>query len=221
MNRLEVLIYKVQPYGENGRLLQAYSKKGKVSLIASGSQKLNSDLRILSQYLTVINFEYKTFNSILPLRNAKLINDYSLIKSKYILTKQASVLLEVISKIYLDDEYHEKIYTLLIDSLNHNDIELSSISFLLKLTYYLGYGLDLKGNGNMIKGFSILKGGVVYKEEDYLLDLNYEDTFKLLKITYSKINVLESIDEIDKKKFINLIYNYYLSKIDLKLESFK
>ena len=41
----------------------------------------------------------------------------------------------------------------------------------------------------MIKGFSILKGGVVYKEEDYLLDLNYEDTFGL-KITYSKNKLL-------------------------------
>ena len=43
---MEGLIYKVQPYQEHARLLFVYTPKGKKTLLAQGSQKLNSENRI-------------------------------------------------------------------------------------------------------------------------------------------------------------------------------
>lgn len=221
MNKLNCIIYKVQPYGETGRLLQCYSSKGKISLLAKGSQKLNSDLRIMSQYLTEISFDFKTFKTFLPLINGKLVNDYKELKTSYISTKYASVMLELISKIYLDEVYHEKIYSLITQALNSNNIQESSISFAFKLSYYLGYGLDLKGNGKKVVGFSLSKGGVVYDDEDYRLDLNYDDTLTLYKITYSNLNDLEKMEQEKIDMFKELLFRFYYNKIDINLKTLK
>ena len=50
------LIYKTQPYQETNRMLFVYTKKGKKTLIARGSQRLSSELRLISQYLNLIEF---------------------------------------------------------------------------------------------------------------------------------------------------------------------
>lgn len=219
MNKLEGIILKVQPYQESSRLLQVFTKKGKVTLIARGSQKVNSDLRVLAQYLTQISFEYKSFKSMLPIIKGSIINDYKMIKSDFNQTKYASVILELVNKLYLDEEHYDTIYNLMVESLNYNDLELSSLSFAIKLTYYLGYGLDLKGNGNKIKGLSMLKGGVVYEGEDYLIDTNLEETLDLLKLTYFKTSNLNELKNININKVKEFIYRYYLTVIEINLKS--
>lgn len=219
MNELEVIIYKVQPYKENDRLLHTYSSKGKINLVANGSQKLTSDLRIMSQYLNKISLEYYKFNTILPLRKAKLINDYKDIKKSYLLTKEASLMLDIITNSYIDDEYHSKVYELLSLCLDHPNITVSSLSFAMKLTYYLGYGLDLKGDGRKVLGLNMDKGGVVYEGESYILDLTYDETLLLLKLTYSKIDELETLTNEEIKLFKDFIYKYYLTRIEINLKT--
>lgn len=221
MNKLKVLIYKVQPYGENGKLLFCYSRLGKVTLIARGSQKLNSDLRVLSQYLTEIEFEYQTFKTMMPLNKAKIINDFTSLKGNYYFIKEASLILDLINRVYIDNIYHDKVYDLAITALNSKYISEASLSFALKLTYYLGYGLELKGDGRKVIGLSLLKGGVVYQDEDYFIDYNFEDTLLLFKLTYGNLTNIEKLDENKIKVFKDFIYNYYSSRVDINLKALK
>lgn len=221
MNKLKALIYKVQPYGENGKLLFCYSRLGKVTLIARGSQKLNSDLRVLSQYLTEIEFEYQTFKTMMPLNKAKIINDFTSLKGNYYFMKEASLILDLINRVYIDNIYHDKVYDLAITALNSKYISEASLSFALKLTYYLGYGLELKGDGRKVIGLSLLKGGVVYQDEDYFIDYNFEDTLLLFKLTYGNLTNIEKLDENKIKVFKDFIYNYYGSRVDINLKALK
>lgn len=220
MNKLEVLIYKVQPYGETSRLLQGFSRLGKVSLVAKGSQKLNSDLRILSQYLTLISTEYTNFKSMLTIKNGKIINGFNDIKGDYNKIKKISVLLDIIGRVYIDSIYNEKVFNLLIESLTFNNLDLSISSFLMKLSFYLGYGLDLKGNGSKVIGLNLSKGGVVYENEQLVLDLDYKDTLNLLKITYSKISELEELSEKEIIRIKELLYKYYNNYMDINIQAF-
>lgn len=219
MNKLKALIYKVQPYGESDRLLQAYTPKGKISLLAKGAQKLNNDLRILAQYLTELSFEYYEFKTFMPIRNAKLINDFNNIKINYNDTKEASLILELISKTIIDSKYSEKIYSLVIESLQYKNIQISTLSFAMKLTYYLGYGLNLKADGRKVIGLSINKGGVVYDDEAYPLDLNYDETLLLLKLTYNKTFELEELTNEQLVILKRFIFNYYNRIIDITLNT--
>lgn len=221
MNKLKALIYKVQPYGENGKLLFCYSRLGKVTLIARGSQKLNSDLRVLSQYLTEIEFEYQTFKTMMPLNKAKIINDFTSLKGNYYFIKEASLILDLINRVYIDNIYHDKVYDLAITALNSKYISEASLSFALKLTYYLGYGLELKGDGRKVIGLSLLKGGVVYQDENYFIDYNFEDTLLLFKLTYGNLTNIEKLDENKIKVFKDFIYNYYSSRVDINLKALK
>ena len=54
---MEGIIYKVLDYQENNKLLYLITKEGKKTLVAKNSQALNSQTRVLSQYLTKIKFE--------------------------------------------------------------------------------------------------------------------------------------------------------------------
>lgn len=221
MNKLKALIYKVQPYGENGKLLFCYSRLGKVTLIARGSQKLNSDLRVLSQYLTEIEFEYQTFKTMMPLNKAKIINDFTSLKGNYYFMKEASLILDLINRVYIDNIYHDKVYDLAITALNSKYISEASLSFALKLTYYLGYGLELKGDGRKVIGLSLLKGGVVYQDENYFIDYNVDDTLLIFKLTYGNLTNIEQLDENKTKVFKDFVYNYYSSRVDINLKVLK
>ncbi|MDY0278629.1 MAG: DNA repair protein RecO [Acholeplasma sp.] len=217
MNRLEGLIFKVQPYQENSKLLQVLTPRGKISIVAKGSQKLNSNDRFLSQYLTRIEFDDTKDKTFITLKNAKLIDAYEEIKQDLKKMRFAGLVLEIISKIYID-ENSEKVYDLAISALKFNIIAVSSLNFAIKVLYYLGYGPSLIGDGNKVKGFNISKGSIVYETEDLTLDLNYQETIILLKLAYQKIDELEDIENKDVEVIKDFIYKYYLDKIDLRIK---
>src|SRR5690554_6498806 len=125
MNRLEGIIYKTQPYKESSRLLQVFTPLGKVSLNARGSQRINSNDRVIAQYLNLIEFEYNTFKSFMTLSKAKLINDFNNIKTNFNLAKTASLVLELIDKVMIDEIYCKKVYELIIATLNSKYLEIS------------------------------------------------------------------------------------------------
>lgn len=214
MNDLEGIIFKTQSYTESSRLLHTYTKKGKTALLARGAQNMNNKDRILAQYLTRISFKYTKFRGFMPLYNGVIINDYNDIKSDYNKVKEASLILELLDKTTFADEDHEKIYVNAIKALNHKDILTSSLSFAVKLLYYLGFGINLKGDGRKVKGINISLGSIVYSEENETVDLSYNDTVLLLKLTYTDIDNLESFDKeflTNIKKFLYLYYGYHLN----------
>lgn len=219
MNDLEGIIFKTQSYTESSRLLHTYTPKGKTTLLAKGAQRITSNDRILAQYLTQISFKYTKFRGFMPLYYGKIINDYSIIKKNYNDTKYASLILEILDKTTFADENHQKIYLLAISSLNYKDIEVSSLSFAIKMLYALGFGINLKGDGKKVKGVNISLGSIVYETEDDSVDLSYENTIELLKLTYLKTEELEKFDNDFLKTIKKFIYLYYGYHLNIKLKA--
>lgn len=216
MNKLNGIILKVQTYRETSRLLQTFTEKGRITLLARGAERLNSNDRILAQYLTHIKFEYNEFKDFLTLKNGEIINDFANIKNDFAKTKGASIILEILDKATLGELKNEDIFELAIKALNYQDILVSALSFSLKMVYYLGYGINFKGDGRKIKGVNIKYGRIIYEEEKIEVDLNYNETIDLLKLTYTKIEDLEAFDNsfINKSKtFIKEYYAYHLNII--------
>jgi DNA repair protein RecO (recombination protein O) len=219
MNNKEGIIFKVQDYTENSRLLKVLTKDGIITINARGSQKLNSKDRILAQYLTLISFNDDKNSDFIYLNNGKLINDFSNIKKDYFITKKVNVIFEVLNKVIIEKEHYNKIYELTLDVLTSTNIIEGIISFMLKLTYILGYGMNFKNDGKLIKGFSINEGSIVYENSLITPDLSYDETVTLLKLTYGNIKELEPLTLLEKNIFEKFIYKYYLDKIELKLKS--
>jgi|SRR5690625_116602 len=221
MTKITGIIYKTQEYKETSKLLFVYTNKGKVTLNARGSQRINSNDRILSQYLNLIEFEYSVFKDFMNLYNGKLINDYKEIKNEYNNVKSVSLMLELIDKIIIDNDNNEQIYNMLISALNSKNYKYVSLSFSLKLLYYLGYGLNLKPDNKNVTGISIVKGGLVYEGENYYNDLDIKNSIDLLKLTHYKFNDLNKLNNIDIKEIESFIYKYYLDKMGLILKTLK
>ncbi|PKK96545.1 MAG: DNA repair protein RecO, partial [Tenericutes bacterium HGW-Tenericutes-3] len=187
---MEGLIYKVQPYQEHARLCFVYTPKGKKTLLAQGSQKLNSENRILAQYLTQIEFkdQDKTF---LRLAEAKILNEFSKIKENFNQTKQAALMLEIVDQLIVDAYHHDEIYKSLIAALNSKELEMASLSFALKILKPLGYPLDLNADGRKVSGVNIENGGLIYQNEPGIIDLDIKDTIILLKLSLVPYEDLE------------------------------
>ncbi|HAX02858.1 MAG: DNA repair protein RecO [Tenericutes bacterium GWC2_34_14] len=208
---MEGMIYKVQPYQEHGRLCFTYTEKGKVTLYAQGAQKVNHANRILAQFLTKISFKEGT-KSFLPLQEAAIINDYQHLKLDYKKTQAAALMLEIIDKVVVENANHGLIYHELCLALDAKSVEVSSLSFAIKMMQELGYGLSLKPDGRKVKGVSISKGVLIYQDEDEPIDLETKDAVTLLKLSvmpYDQLD-LEILDLNQIKEYTSKYYSYHL-----------
>jgi DNA repair protein RecO (recombination protein O) len=205
---MEGLIYKVQPYQEHARLLFVYTKEGKKTLLAQGSQKVNHPSRILAQYLTQIEFKEGT-KSFLTLSESKIINDFSMIKKDYHQTQSAALILEIIDHLIVDEYQHHLIYDEMIDALYAPSISLSSLSFSLKILKPLGYEIDMHADGRKIKGLNIENGCLIYEGEQEIIDLDVKDSISLLKLMFQPYLNLEPIDLDTLTKIKSFILKYY------------
>src|SRR5690554_1785498 len=181
---MEGLIFKVQPYKETSRLLFVFTPVGKVTLVAKGAQKVTDKSRVISQYLTHISFKEQKDKSFYTMQEPKIINEFSILKADYHKTKQAALILEIIDQLMIDDLNYKDIFNDAILALNEKDIKVSSLSFALKVLKPLGYALNLDADGRQIIGLSIEKGGLVYQNEVFPIDLNTKDAIFLLKLYY-------------------------------------
>jgi len=209
---MEGLIYKVQAYQEHARLLFVYTKQGKKTLLAQGSQKINHPSRILAQYLTHIEFKEGT-KSFLTLAESKIIDDFSSVKSDYHHTQSAALILEIIDHLIVDEVEHHLIYDDMMQALKAPHLELSSLSFALKVLKPLGYAIDMHADGRKIKGLNIENGCLIYEGEQDIIDLDIKESIALLKLMFIPYINLEEIDlEILKKIkiFILKYYQYHL-----------
>ena len=193
---MEGLIFKVQPYKETSRLLFVFTPVGKVTLVAKGAQKVTDKSRVISQYLTHISFKEQKDKSFYTMQEPKIINEFSILKADYYKTKQAALILEIIDQLMIDDLNYKDIFNDAILALNEKDIKVSSLSFALKVLKPLGYALNLDADGRQIIGLSIEKGGLVYQNEVFPIDLNTKDAIFLLKLYYLPYNE-HGIYEID------------------------
>ncbi len=211
---MEGLIYKVQPYKETSRLIYVFTPEGKVTLNAKGAQKLTDKSRVISQYLSHISFKEQKNKTFYILSEPKLLNEFKELKNDYHKTKQAALILEIIDQLIIDHINYKDVFDDMISALNEKDIKVSSLSFALKILKPLGYALDLNADGRQIKGVSIEKGGLVYKNESFAIDLDTKDAIFLLKLYYLPYNEhgIYEIDIIDKiELFIKKYYQYHLN----------
>ncbi len=216
---MEGLIYKVQPYQENSRLLFVFSPLGKITLFARGAQKVNDKTRILSQFLTHISFKEQRNKTFYTLSEGKIINEFHLLKEDYHKTKQAALILEIIDTLVIDHINYQMIFDDMILALNQSDMRVSSLSFALKILKPLGYELNLIADGRVVKGISIEKGGLVYDKEVESVDLDTKDAILLLKLYYLPYNE-HGIYEIDIiKKIEQFIKKYYEYHLNLRLKN--
>jgi DNA repair protein RecO (recombination protein O) len=217
---MEGLIYKVQPYQEHARLLFVYTPKGKKTLLAQGSQKLNSENRILAQYLTQIEFkdQDKTF---LRLAEAKIIDEFSKIKDDFTKTKQAALMLEIIDQLVVDAYHHQEIYQELIAALHSNQLEMASLSFALKILKPLGYPLDLNADGRKINGVNIENGGLIYQNESGIIDLDVKEAIILLKLNFIPYQDLELYEVESIQRIKEFIIKYYQFHLQTTLKNLK
>ncbi len=215
---MEGLIYRVQPYQENARLLFVYTPKGKKTLLAQGSQKMNQVSRVLSQFLTHIEFKEseKTF---VTLAESKIVNDFSIIKNDFHQTKSAALILEIIDHLIVENYNHQVIFHEMMLALNSDKIHEASMSFAIKILKPLGYPLDLSGDGRKIRGINIEKGGLVYAEETDDLDLDVKDAIIMLKLALMPYTELESLDSEIIKKIKGFILKYYQFHLQTTLKN--
>ena len=213
---MEGIVYKVQSYQENSKLLFVYTCEGKITLISKGSLTQNSNLRIVSQYLTLISFE-ESNKKMYSLRNAELLNDFSKIKEDYQLTKNAAVILEVLDKLIYENNNHLKIYEEALGALN-GDLNYTYLSFLIRILFYLGYAPNIKGDGKKIKGMNAQNGGIVYIDALESADLNYDETLCFLRLCSREYADFE-ITEETKGRLIYFITKYYQYHLQITLKT--
>ncbi|MBN2300522.1 MAG: DNA repair protein RecO [Acholeplasmataceae bacterium] len=217
---MEGIIYKTQPYQEHARLLYVYTKKGKKTLLAQGSQKLNSANRILAQYLTQIEFK-DSDKSFFTLAEAKIINDFSEIKKDYALTKQAALMLEIIDQLVVDNYSHQEIYHDLVQALQSPYLNISALSFALKMLKPLGYPLDLNADGRKVQGVNIEKGGLIYQKDTDIVDLEVKEAIVLLKLNLIPFEALEAYESDSIAKIKDFILKYYQFHLQTTLKNLK
>lgn len=215
---MEGLIYKVQPYLESARLLFVYTPVGKKTLLAQGSQKVNHPNRILAQYLTHIEFKNqdKTF---LTLSEAKIKQDFAALKTDFLKTKSAAIVLEIIDQLMIDHVPHEKIFAEMMNALSSEYIHEAALSFAIKVLKTLGYPIDLIPDGRPINGISITKGGIVYDDEPYLIDLEVKEAVQLLRLSVLPYTDLIPIDWETSSKIKIFILKYYQYHLQTTLKN--
>lgn len=211
------LIYKTQPYQETNRMLFVYTKKGKKTLIARGSQRLSSELRLISQYLNLIEF-YDNGKKMQSLTDAKLLDDYQKIKKDFFKTKLVAAMLEAIDKVRDEEIDHELVLEELIKSINSNNLNAATLSFLIKLISQAGYAPNFEADGRVVRGFNLELGIIVYEKDVISIDLNVQETIILMKFLNLDVNDLEEIDQNHFEsisQFIKKYYEYHL-RVSLK-----
>ncbi|MGI6781992.1 MAG: DNA repair protein RecO [Acholeplasmataceae bacterium] len=211
------LIYKTQPYQDNNKMLFVYSNRGKITLVAKGSQRLSSELRIVSQYLTLIEF-YDNGKNMQPLREVKLLNSYDFLKTDYFKAKQAAVMLEALDKVRDTNLNDEAILNELRIALLSDNLKESALSFLIKLISEAGYRPNLNPKNKDVIGFNIKTASLVYKGDLTEIDLMPRQLIILVKLLNLDIEKNEELDKEDYeilRRFIKRYYEYHLN-INLK-----
>lgn len=211
------IIYKTIDYKESSKLLFLYTPRGKITLVANGVKSMKHEYRVLSQYLTEIEFEDKN-KDMFSLQKAKTLETFTKAKENFESVKKAALSLELIDHMVTDDLPHTVIYDLLLGLLK-KDITLTSLVFPVKMLYLLGYGLDFVGDNPM--GFSIKEATVCTAKNNYYPDLDLEYTVYLSQLYFYKADVNLDINEEKTIKIMSFIKAFYRHHLEYDFKSLR
>lgn len=212
---MEGIVYKQQSYLENDRLIFVYTPKGRMTLVAKGSQKMTSNIRNVAQYLNLISFKEVPGKTMYTLVEGSTLNDFMSIKNDYEKVTQASILFDLLSFV-ADNDQHEQIYGLLKDALIYFSKE-TVLAFGFKLLKFLGYQISLKPDGKKVKGVNIKTASIVYEKEPYVADINVTETTSLVRLIYQDYDKIETLDSKQYNQLKQFMYAYYEYHTDHKL----
>lgn len=137
--KLHGLILKRTNFGEADKILTLFSQeRGKIKVLAKGIRRIKSrrapHLELFNQVELILH-DRKTFSTI---TEAKVINNFSLLKSDLKLSGYLFYLSEVIDKILPEHQHHPEIFSDLISTLpdlNEDKVK----KFVVELLWNLGY----------------------------------------------------------------------------------
>lgn len=210
-----------QDYKESSKLVKIITKDGIVSMIAKGSRKLKSDLRISTTKLTYGTFTmYYKEDSLSTLTSVDIIDNFKNIKKDIIKISYASYLLDLAVQVIKQNKV-EDVFNILVDSLKKIDEGFDSmvITNILELKYldYLGVmpiidECSICGSKTSIATISGRDGGYVCNNcltNELIVD---KKTIKLIRmfcyVDISKISKLEISDKV-KLEINNFLNEYY------------
>ena len=221
IKEIEGIVISEQDYKESSKIIKVITKEGIISLIAKGSRKLKSDLRITTTKLTygLFNIYYKKDN-LSTLKEVDIINNFKNIKKDINKISYASYLLELASQV-IKQNNNKEIFELLVSSLNKIDegFDPLVITNILELKYLDFLGVmpiidecSLCGSKQSIATISGRNGGYICNNcltNEKIVD---EKTIKLIRMFYyveiSKISKLEISDKI-KNEINDFLDEYY------------
>ncbi len=215
---MEGLILKVQPYRDNDRMCFVHTPEGKRTLIARGAQKTNNADRILAQYMTRIAFK-DAGRPIQTLSGATILDGYAAIKDDVRKLRHAAVTLEILDRVVIGDFDHQAIYDNAIQALDAPLVKEASLAFALRMTKPLGISISLEADGRPVKGISVGRGGIVYKEENVHADLDIQDTILVLKLMRVPYESLEALDDVAFQRIVLFSRTYYQYHLNVTLKT--
>lgn len=234
IREIEGIVISEQDYKESSKIIKIITKDGIISIMAKGSRKLKSDLRITTTKLTygIFNVYYKE-DSLSTLKEVDILNDFKNIKKDINKISYASYILELASQVIKQNK-NEEIFLLLVASLNkiNENFDPLIITNILELKYldYLGVmpiidECSLCGSKTSIATISGRNGGYICNNcltNEKIVD---EKTIKLIRMFYyvdiNKISKLEISNKIKMEinDFLDEYYDKYTG-LYLKTKSF-
>lgn len=215
---MEGIIYKVQPYQETSKLVFVITPEGKKTLIAKGAQKISSEYRVLTQYLTHIRFE-SSIKTMFTLKDAVLINHFDHIKTSMKHLKITAFVLELFDKLIIEEGPTPTLYQKLIDFLYKPPFEVNSIRIAFQFLYELGYDVSLDPDGRKINGFSIPQGRLIYDGDTYPSDVSMKDLITLLHIKKTTYDTIIEITEETYQKLKKFMMSYIEYHLNIRLKN--
>jgi DNA repair protein RecO (recombination protein O) len=145
----------------------------------------------------------------MTLSEPKLLHDFEEMKKDYQKTKSAAVILEIIDQLVVDDYSHALVFQEMMLALLSPNVSISALSFALKILKPLGYEVNLTGDGRKVIGVNIEKGGLVYQNEQDIIDLDTKEAITLLKLYYMPYQELSDLEIGSLTPIQNFILKYY------------
>ncbi len=215
------IVISEQDYKESSKLVKIITGEGIISMIAKGSRKLKSDLRISTTKLTYGKFTmYYKEDSLSTLTSVDIIDNFKNIKKDIIKISYSSYLLDLATQVMKQNKA-EDIFKLLVESLKKIEEGFSPmvITNILELKYldYLGVmpiidECSLCSSKTGIATISGRDGGYICNNcltNEVIVD---EKTIKLIRmfcyVDISKISKLEISDKV-KLEINNFLNEYY------------
>lgn len=213
------------PYKETSKIVYLYTKYGKISVKALGSQ--NQKKGLLPFITTLNRVEVITTESDFPtLKDFTLKDSYPKIKDDIKRTLWSLYIAEIISKLTPDSD-HERIYPLFLRCLKlleECDPMLIGVMFQIKMTYAFGVAPDLKKcalcQSCDVKYFSITSGALCKNHRSgNSYDINVLEDISRMYYFNIYNGDIKSLVINDLIKAFNVINLYYESYIQIYLKT--